>query len=129
MKEADEIKLHSFPQGSQWRGWRSSTIHSIVSAAGRQDDKALEWILKVEKNDEDCLNDPGEGWIALDRKLAAALTKICHGELGRELTQASTMALNNDQVARGRTLLAIVFCYYASGNSGQVLYDMTHLCH
>ena len=36
--EADEVKLLTFPDGSQWRAWRANTIHAIVSAAGRQDD-------------------------------------------------------------------------------------------
>mgnify|MGYP000010823183 CR=1 FL=1 len=72
-------------------------------------------------------HDPGEGWVALDRKIAAALTKIAHGEIGRELTQMTTMSLNNGQFVRGRVLWAHVFCYYASGSSGQVLYDMSHL--
>ena len=67
------------------------------------------------------------GWVSLGRKLAAALTKIAHGEIGRELTQATTRALSHGRIIRGRVLLAIVFRHYASGNSGQVLYDMNHL--
>ncbi len=63
----------------------------------------------------------------MDRKIAAGLMLICHGELGRELTQMSTTMYNNDQIVRGRSLLAVVFRYYASSNSGQVLYDLNHL--
>ena len=44
VKEADEIKLLSLPQGTAWRACRANTIHAIVSAAGRHDDYALEWI-------------------------------------------------------------------------------------
>ena len=47
------------------------------------------------------LSDPGVGWVSLDRKLAAALAKIAHGEVGRELTHMTTMALSNGQIARG----------------------------
>ena len=75
----------------------------------------------------DSLDVPGTGWISLDRKLAAALTSISHGEIGRELTQKSTIELNSNRIVRGRVLLALVFQYYASGTSGQVLYDMSHL--
>ena len=45
---------------------------------------------------------------SLDRKLAAALTKIANGEIGRQITQATTTALNKNMVARGRVLLAFV---------------------
>ncbi len=51
VKEADEVKLLSFPQGTAWRAWRANTIHAIVSAAGRHDDKALEWIMEVETHE------------------------------------------------------------------------------
>ena len=80
MKETDEVKLLQFPHGTAWRAWRANTIHAIISAAGRQDDLAQEWILKVETHNPADLEDPGEGWISLDRKLAAASTKNAHGE-------------------------------------------------
>ena len=70
---------------------------------------------------------PGTGWVSLDRKLAAALTRIAHGEIGRELSQKTTESLSWNEIVRGRALLAIVFRYYAHGNNGQVLYDMNHL--
>ena len=53
--------------------------------------------------------------------------RVCHDELGRELTQMSTTMYNDNQIVRGRSLLAFVFRYYASGNSGQVLYGLNHL--
>ena len=126
-KEADEIKLLVFPTGRQWRAWRNHAIHAIVSAAGRQDDLAQAWIMRVETDEPWQLQDPGEGWISLDRKLVAALTKTAHGEVGREILQVTTTALNNNQVVRGRVLLALVFKYYASGNNGQVIFDLNHL--
>ncbi len=102
------------------------TIHAITSAAGRQDDLSREWNLKVGNHDATQLEEPGEGWISLDREVAAALTKIAHGEIGRHNTQATTTALSNHAVARGGVLLAFVFRYYASGNNAQVLYDLNH---
>jgi hypothetical protein len=59
--------------------------------------------------------------------LAAALTKISEGEIGRQVALASTTALNNNTVQRGRVLLAIVFRYYAVENSAHVLYDLSRL--
>ena len=57
------------------------------------------------------LEEPGEGWVSLDRKLAAAITKIARGEIRREITQYNTTTLNNHLVVRGRVLLAILFRY------------------
>ena len=51
VREAEEVKLLAFPTGPQWRAWRSNTIHAIVSAAGRHDDRALEWIMNVETHE------------------------------------------------------------------------------
>ena len=89
--------------------WRANTFASIVSAAGRQGDVAQDWILRVEAADPSELEYAGEGWVSLDRKLAAALTNIANGELGRQITQATTTALSNNMVARGRVLHAIIF--------------------
>ena len=127
MKETDEVKLLQFPHGTAWRAWRANTIHAVISAAGRQDDLAKELIVRVETHDPSDLENPGEGWISLDRKLADALAKVAHGEIGRHITQATTTALNNNMVARGRVLLALDLRYYTSGNNAQVLYDLNHL--
>ena len=118
------MKLLQFPHGTAWRAWRANTIHAVIAAAGRQDYLAQEWILKVETHDLSELEEPGDGWISLDRKLAAAPTTIAHGEIGRQITRATTIALISNMVARGRVLLALVFRYYASGNNAQVLYEL-----
>ena len=83
--------------------------------------------MRLETDELWSLEEPGDGWISLDRKLAAALSKVAKGEIGRELQQHQTTSLNNMQVARGRVLLAMVFRYYASSSTGQVMYDMNHL--
>ena len=127
IKVADKIDLQQFPDGQYWRSWRANTIHAVVSAAGRHDDLAQAWIMQVETADTETLDDPGLGWISLDRKLASALIRIAKGEIGRELIQYHTAALNNNLVVRGRVLLAIVFRYYSSGTTGQVMFDMNHL--
>ena len=126
-EEADKIELAQFPQGGQWRAWRANTIQSIISAAGRQEDIAFPWVMKCESHEPSQLSWPGTGWVSLDRKLAAALTRIAHGEVGRELSQKTTESLSQNEIVRGGTLPAIVFRYYAHGSNGQVLYDMDHL--
>ena len=126
-KEADSIKFLAFPNGSQWRAWRAHCIQAVIAATGRHDDEAFPWIRACARERPEDLQEPGPGWISLDRKIAAALMLICHGELGRELTQMFTTMYNNDQIVRGRSLLAFVFRYYASSQNGQVLYDLNHL--
>ena len=123
------MKLSPFPEGGQWRAWRASAIHAIVSAAGRQDDLAPEWVMMVDTEEpwSPALEEPGEGWVSLDRKLAAAITNIASGDIGRETTQYNTTTLNNHLVVRGRVLLAIVRRYYSAGTTGQVMCDMSHL--
>ena len=86
-----------FPSGTAWRAWRANAILVIISAAGRNDDQAQGWIMEVESEDTSInLDIPGDGWISLDRKLAVALNKISEGELGRQLTLATTAALSKN---------------------------------
>jgi hypothetical protein len=112
------VKFLSFPLGAQWRAWRANAIQTSISAAGRQDDDAFHWINKCATDVPYSLQTPGDGWISLDRKIAAGLTRICHGELGREITQLANTMYYDGQIVRGRVLLALVFRDYASGTSG-----------
>ena len=127
IKEADEIKLLSLPEGTAWRAWRANTIHAIVAAAGRHDGSTLDWIMKTDSHDEAYLNVPGSGWVALDRKLAAAISRISHGKLGRTLTLTSNAALGRGQSARGRVLLQILFSHYSSGKNAELMYDINRI--
>ena len=83
--------------------------------------------MKTESHDEAYLNVPGTGWVTLDRKLAAAISRISHGELGRTLTLTRSSALNRGQSARGRVLLQIVFSHYSSGKNAELMYDINHI--
>ena len=121
------MKILVFPQGTAWRAWRNNTTRFIVSAAGRHDDSALEWIMKAETHGHADLEHPGHGWITLDRKTAAALTNISNGELGRALTLHSNACLSQGRSARGRVLLQIVFNHYSSGKNAELMYDIDHL--
>ena len=58
--------------------------------------------MQVETHESDDLEAPGNGWVTLDRKLAAALTKISHGELGRMLTLHSNACLPQRRQGRPR---------------------------
>ena len=87
-KEAEDIKFLA---------WRAHCVQTVIAAAGRHDDEAFPWIQACATESPEDLCIPGEGWVSLDRKIAAGLMRIYHGELGRELTQMSTTMYNDNQ--------------------------------
>jgi hypothetical protein len=52
---------------------------------------------------------------------------IAHGELGRQVNLMSSSAMSAGRIARGRSLLHLVFSYYASGATADLMYDIHHL--
>ena len=56
-----------------------SAIATIAAAAGRQDDRALGCIAERAESVEE-LSFSGRDWVSLDRKLAAAVASIAHGQ-------------------------------------------------
>ncbi len=45
------INLVLYQHGTAWSAWRAKTTHAIASAAGRHDDSALEWVMKIETHE------------------------------------------------------------------------------
>ena len=94
-READEVKLPALPTASQFRARKTSVYHSVLQASGREDDKVLSWIREVENpgaKPED-FADKTKEFATLDRKVAASLTELAQGELGRQITQRNYEAL------------------------------------
>ena len=82
-----------------------NTFHAVIDAAGRHDDECLPWIKEVETLKPEDLENPGDGWLCLDRKLASALMKIASGEMGKKMTLASSAAVSSGILdARPRAL-------------------------
>ena len=84
--------------------------------------------MEVESEDASInLDIPGDGWISLDRKLAAALTKISEGEFCHHWTLATTAALNKNE-QRGEE-----HCYVRCSStirlekSAELMYEISHL--
>ena len=70
-----------------------SATHAIIATVGRQDDSAMDWVMMVERAESvEELNFPRRTGMSPDRKLAAAVTTIARGELGRQLTMMSSTA-------------------------------------
>ena len=110
--EADEVTLPALPTASQFRARKTSVHQSVLQASGREDDRVLSWIREVETPGaklED-IADKTKELATRDRKVAASLTKLAQGELGRQITQGNDEALYREcRMARGRELLCIVF--------------------
>ena len=84
-KEADHIKIPSFPQPENYRNWKIR-VRDAVRAASSKPDKAFSWINKVwvEGQTIEGLVSP-EGFTTLDAKLLAALSSIATGEFARKV--------------------------------------------
>ena len=84
-KEADYIKIPSFPQPENYRNWKIR-VRDAVRAASSKPDKAFSWINKVwiEGQTIEGLASP-DGFTTLDAKLLAALSSIATGEFARKV--------------------------------------------
>ncbi len=64
--------------------WAAMLVKDLSAASGRGDDKAVRWIIKVEKHNVTLggLAESGSRFQTLDRKLAAVLATIVPVGLG-----------------------------------------------
>ena len=83
------------PDGNQFRAWKTAVYQSVLLASGREGDKVLAWLREVETRGartED-FAEKTKDFASLDRKVAASLTKLAKGELGRQKIQRNDEAL------------------------------------
>jgi hypothetical protein len=101
----------------------------VVSASGRADDKALLWLkaVEVEGAKVEDFKDAGKRFARLDRKLSVALIKLGSGELSRRMHLASTEALKENRLIRGRELLFIICSYFATGAQAELMFSLNDL--
>jgi hypothetical protein len=72
--------------------------------------------------------DSTKGFERLDRKFAAALTKIAHGELGRVIIQTNENAMVRERrFARGRELWFTIVEYYSTGRNAEVMFSLNDI--
>jgi hypothetical protein len=85
-KEAEKITLPALPKTPGFRAWRINMRNAVVAASGKGN-LAFQWIREVEEpgTTYESMADSGE-FSTLDVKLAASITAIAHGELGRKIT-------------------------------------------
>ena len=106
---------------------------NVGAASGRSDDKAVEWVKRVDHPNCQLIHlaPPGKAiFRSLDRKLAAALnsSEVARNELGRRMHQFNEDCLRlQDRTANGRELLWIIFQYYKTGTHAEAMYTMKDL--
>ena len=130
IKEADEIKLGTLPQVSQFRAWKSGVATIVNTASGRGDDLALQWFLMCEdlKCDITQFRRSGSRSRTLDKKLATAICKIVDGELGRKVHQfLGSTQTDETRSPKGRELWCILLVYYSTDCRAQAMYSLEDL--
>ena len=92
------------------------SVRTEVTAASGRGDVAFKWILLAESPSSsfESLATCGTGFESLDAKLAAAMTKLSHGELGRlfSLATEGERLADPPRMIKGRQLLWMVHDYH-----------------
>ena len=106
-----------------FRAWRVALRDEVAAASGRSD-AAFAWDQQVESPSAtmDGLGVSGFKFQRIDLKLKAALAKIAHGDLGRQLTQAT-----EDEAKRGRPLKGRQALYFEINEEAGVIYSIMDL--
>ena len=127
-KEAETVKISAIPENPvKFKAWKSDVRAQIAATSG-QADRGLVWALEVEKESAtfDSLQDSGK-FPTLDVKLSAALTKLAHGDLGREIALQQERAAKDGRLLRGRQALFMIYQHFKTAEEAGALYDLVDL--
>ena len=108
-KEAEGIKIAPIPAPQYIRTWRQRLREEVCSASGNPDE-AFKWIVRVEDRDAtfDEFGNSG-GFVTLDTKLAAALSRGLPGDLARKVEHAKEkLTMERRMLLKGRQILFMV---------------------
>ena len=99
--------MTKLPTIGQLPTWRTYVCTACVEASNQKDEGPIvKWLTEVDADGRQ-LSDfahSGKGFEVLDRKLAAALRRICGDELGRRVTQEETIANTRNMTLKGRQI-------------------------
>ena len=132
-KEAETIAIPALPNAAQFRAWKNAVFTNVDVAAGREDNKALRWVQKVDHEATMLAHlgpDRRKQFGSLNKKLAAALInpKVAKGELGRRLYQFCEDCMKyGKRAACGRELLWLILSYYKTSKHAEVMFDISDL--
>lgn len=108
--EARSIYVPSLPQVPQFRAWQLAPRDEFDCASGSPDD-GLQWVLELGKKSYNELGDSGM-FPTLDSKLAAALSKVMGGELGRQINLKKEQVARKQQYLKGRQIWSMLHDHY-----------------
>ena len=107
-KEADKVLIPRFPDAVRYKMWRQAVGEELIAASGRPDEAFL-WVLESESCDATYDNMAVSGnFLTLDMKLAAALSALATGEIGRQLSLRKQEEKKNGRMVKGRQLLWMI---------------------
>ena len=113
------------PKPGEFRAWRNTVFQNVNAAAMRHDDTALLWVKQVDDplvTDEMLARQSEKRYALLCKRLSAALQRIAHGELGRQITALCETAIANDRAARGREILRVICAYYKTNQTAEKVF-------
>ena len=117
LKEQNRIDPPSFPQIATLERFKLDLYDRVIVCAQDKDPtKVMKWLRKVEdpKTRFDDLDDPGRGYVTLDRKLAAGLTHILSGELSRSIHNIRQALMRECKLVSGRQFLFELYRHFAT---------------
>ena len=106
-KEAERIKVPTWPKMAEWTVWISQLTRNVNTASARGDDKTIEWLNVVRHRTTtlEQLADCDKCFQMLDRKLGLSLTEILPPPMLKKMTLKEAIAHNKGTQLRGRQIL------------------------
>ena len=128
-KEADKIAIPALPDAVRYRSSRVAVREELMGASGRPE-LAFEWIRQLDnpQTSYDALGDSGL-FMALDMKLAAALSAKASGEIGRKLLLRKEAEYKEGRLVKGRQMLYLIHDYYKVNEEAGSMYELQDLMH
>eukprot|EP00971_Amphidinium_carterae_P329501 6462001-Amphidinium_carterae.1 len=128
-KEADTITLPPWPEPQQFRAWKQKTYMTVMAAAGRDENKTLQWLQQIERKEAtlSSFTHSSSAWRSLETKLAAAVCAVARGDLLRRLTLLQESCTNQGRPMTGRAALFLLFDAFKVEANTSALMDWTAL--
>ena len=128
-KEADTIRFPNWPSAPGFRAYKNVVYQEINTASGRPDDKAMRWARELEDMGlpDSHFETVPKRFATLSRKIATAVQKNAHGELGRNITETVEDWIRGNRSVPGLVLLRMVFRYYSTGRPAEAMFNLNDL--
>jgi hypothetical protein len=103
-------------------------VRNQVTAASGRGEAAFKWIVETEDPAATYVQfADSAGYDSLDAKLAAALTSVASGELGRRITLAVELEAAKAKMLKGRQILWMIHDIHRLDEERGALYDFQDL--